>query len=69
MSQMMTNYNVNGFTLHMTFTDVDTVVEAVKKTGIHNADDRAQIAIAVYVAQYANSASSVGVFLATLTQK
>ena len=59
-----------GFPLHMPFTEVDAVVEAVYNTHIHDvADRRVEFALAVYVHPYPNDIYSLWVYVVALNRR
>lgn len=59
-----------GFPLHSGFVDVDSVVQMVKATGIHEArHPEVQFALAVQAFAYPNNVLSVWVYIASITPR
>eukprot|EP01029_Cantina_marsupialis_P017745 TRINITY_DN39_c0_g3_i3.p1 TRINITY_DN39_c0_g3~~TRINITY_DN39_c0_g3_i3.p1 ORF type:complete len:592 (+),score=185.44 TRINITY_DN39_c0_g3_i3:482-2257(+) len=64
------NYEVFGFPLNQTFTEVSAIVDQVKNTEIHlNNNPQIQFAVSVLVVPYPNNVLSVWVYVASLLQK
>lgn len=59
-----------GFPLHSGFVDVDSVVQMVRATGIHEArHPEAQFALAVQAFAYPHNVLSVWVYIASITPR
>ncbi|KNC48673.1 coiled-coil and C2 domain-containing protein 2A [Thecamonas trahens ATCC 50062] len=70
LSRLLTTYDITGFPVHMPFTHVDPLVEAVRNTGVHlNKHPRSQCALAVFVHPYPNNVLAVWVYVASLTPR
>nr|XP_057930395.1 coiled-coil and C2 domain-containing protein 2A isoform X2 [Doryrhamphus excisus] len=60
---------ISGFPLHMPFSEMGPIVEAVHSTGVHtNHSSNVEFALAVYVHPYPNNVLSVWVYLASLVR-
>lgn len=60
---------ISGFPLHMAFSEMGPVVEAVHSTGVHTIQTaNVEFALAVYVHPYPNNVLSVWVYLASLVR-
>ncbi|XP_056270591.1 coiled-coil and C2 domain-containing protein 2A isoform X2 [Pseudoliparis swirei] len=60
---------ISGFPLHLPFSEIRPIVEAVHSTGVHNAHaSNVEFALAVYVHPYPNNVLSVWVYLASLVR-
>ncbi|KAK2835891.1 hypothetical protein Q5P01_016375 [Channa striata] len=58
---------ISGFPIHLPFSEVRPIVEAVYSTGVHNVQaSNVEFALAVYVHPYPNNVLSVWVYLASL---
>uniref|UniRef100_G3PLT2 Coiled-coil and C2 domain containing 2A n=1 Tax=Gasterosteus aculeatus TaxID=69293 RepID=G3PLT2_GASAC len=58
---------ISGFPLHLPFSEIRPIVEAVHSTGVHNVHaSNVEFALAVYVHPYPNNVLSVWVYLASL---
>ncbi|KAI1888734.1 hypothetical protein AGOR_G00171780 [Albula goreensis] len=67
LQSMLGDYRISGFPLHMPFSEVRPLVEAVYSTGVHNVEmSNVEFALAVYVHPYPNNVLSVWVYLASL---
>ena len=65
---LMQQKRVFGVPLHMTYTDMEPIVEAVLNTHIHwNAHPKVEFGLAIYLYAYPNDVISVWVYLASLT--
>uniref|UniRef100_A0A8C4Z5I0 C2 domain-containing protein n=1 Tax=Gadus morhua TaxID=8049 RepID=A0A8C4Z5I0_GADMO len=64
---LLGDYRISGFPLHLPFSELRPVVEAVFSTGVHSAEaSNVEFALAVYVHPYPNNVLSVWVYLASL---
>ncbi|XP_014446676.1 protein CC2D2B isoform X2 [Tupaia chinensis] len=62
-------YWVTGFPIHMPYTDVQAIIDAVYQTGIHTSGfAQTEFALAVYIHPYPNNILSVWVYLASLAR-
>lgn len=60
---------VSGFPIHMPFSEVRPLVEAVHSTGVHTIDvSNAEFALAVYIHPYPQSVLSVWIYVASLVR-
>lgn len=70
MRRMSSTYDVFGFPLHMTFTDLRDVIRRVRQTGVHrNVVRGTQFAVTTFVQGYTNTICSVWIYLAVLIPK
>ncbi|XP_076014347.1 coiled-coil and C2 domain-containing protein 2A isoform X2 [Genypterus blacodes] len=66
---LLGEHRVSGFPLHLPFSELRPIIEAVYSTGVHNVDtSNAEFALAVYVHPYPNNILSVWVYLASLVR-
>uniref|UniRef100_A0A8C3G4Z3 Coiled-coil and C2 domain containing 2A n=1 Tax=Cyclopterus lumpus TaxID=8103 RepID=A0A8C3G4Z3_CYCLU len=66
---MLGDNRISGFPLHLPFSEIRPIVEAVHSTGVHNAHaSNVEFALAVYVHPYPNNVLSVWVYLASLVR-
>jgi hypothetical protein len=62
-------YNIRGFPINCSFTDVDSIVEAVHNTEVYESvDPTAEFALATYCHGYVNGVVSVWIYVACLTR-
>ncbi|KAM6963078.1 coiled-coil and C2 domain-containing protein 2A [Aplochiton taeniatus] len=67
LQSLLGDYRISGFPLHLPFSEVRPVVEAVHSTGVHHVESsNVEFALAVYVHPYPNNVLSVWVYLASL---
>jgi len=60
-------FQISGFPLHLPFSELRPVIEAVYSTGVHSVEaSKVEFALAVYVHPYPNNVLSVWVYLASL---
>ena len=68
--RLSSTYDVFGFPLHATFTDVASIVRRVRETDAHRSVAKGtQFAVATFVQGYANTLCSVWVYIAVLVQR
>ncbi|XP_023810274.1 coiled-coil and C2 domain-containing protein 2A isoform X2 [Oryzias latipes] len=69
LQRLLGEYRISGFPLHMPFSDIRPLIEAVHSTGVHNIQgSNVEFALAVYVHPYPNNVLSVWVYLASLVR-
>ncbi|XP_068449249.1 coiled-coil and C2 domain-containing protein 2A-like isoform X1 [Clinocottus analis] len=69
LQSMLGDNRISGFPLHMPFSEIRPIVEAVHSTGVHNKHaPNVEFALAVYVHPYPNNVLSVWVYLASLVR-
>ncbi|XP_064007478.1 coiled-coil and C2 domain-containing protein 2A isoform X1 [Pogoniulus pusillus] len=69
LQKQLGDYKVSGFPIHMPFSEVRPLVEAVHSTGVHTIDvPSAEFALAVYVHAYPQSVLSVWIYVASLVR-
>ncbi|KAJ3599816.1 hypothetical protein NHX12_033770, partial [Muraenolepis orangiensis] len=69
LQSMLGDYQISGFPLHLPYSDLRPVVEAVYSTGVHSVDaSNAEFSLAVYIHPYPNNVMSVWVYLASLVR-
>lgn len=67
LERLVARYRPHGFPLHMTFTDLEACLAAVKATGLHRVEDEAvQYAVGVAVIPYPNDVFSVWIYAVSL---
>eukprot|EP00057_Strongylocentrotus_purpuratus_P020191 XP_011674665.1 PREDICTED: coiled-coil and C2 domain-containing protein 2A [Strongylocentrotus purpuratus] len=67
---ILESYNLCGFPLHMSYTDVKTIVDKVQSTGVHkNESNNVEFALAVHIHPYPNHILSVWIYLASVTRR
>ncbi|KAI3369014.1 hypothetical protein L3Q82_025986 [Scortum barcoo] len=70
LQSLLGDNRISGFPLHLPFSELRAVVEAVYSTGVHNIQaSNVEFALAVYVHPYPNKVLSVWVYLASLVRK
>ncbi|XP_038057381.1 coiled-coil and C2 domain-containing protein 2A-like isoform X2 [Patiria miniata] len=70
LQQILDSYNLCGFPLQMSYTEMRTVVEKVRSTNVHaNESSDVEFGLAVHIHAYPNSVLSVWVYLASMTRK
>ncbi|XP_043825575.1 coiled-coil and C2 domain-containing protein 2A [Dromiciops gliroides] len=63
------DYRFSGFPIHMAFSEVKPLIEAVYSTGVHNIDiSNVEFALAVYVHAYPKNVLSVWIYVASLVR-
>uniref|UniRef100_H2LIP8 C2 domain-containing protein n=1 Tax=Oryzias latipes TaxID=8090 RepID=H2LIP8_ORYLA len=69
LQRLLGNFRISGFPLHMPFSEIQPLIEAVHSTGVHNIQgSNVEFALAVYVHPYPNNILSVWVYLASLVR-
>ncbi|XP_054855261.1 coiled-coil and C2 domain-containing protein 2A isoform X2 [Eublepharis macularius] len=69
LQRQLGDYRVSGFPIHMPFSEVNPLVEAVYSTGVHNIDvPNIEFALAAYVHAYPKNILSVWVYVASLVR-
>ncbi|KAL6107585.1 cc2d2a [Pungitius sinensis] len=69
LQSLLGDITISGFPLHLPFSEIRPIVEAVHSTGVHNVHaSNAEFALAVYVHPYPNNVLSVWVYLASLVR-
>ncbi|CRL02936.1 CLUMA_CG015806, isoform A [Clunio marinus] len=64
------NYKITGYTINNKYTNLSSIVNDIKNTGIHlNLDSKVEFASSVYIKEYANNVLSIWIFLMSLTPK
>ncbi|KAG7277509.1 hypothetical protein CRUP_030671 [Coryphaenoides rupestris] len=67
LQSLLGDYRISGFPLHLPFSELRPVIEAVYSTGVHSVEaSKVEFALAVYVHPYPNNVLSVWVYLASL---
>lgn len=62
-------FQVSGFPIHMPFSEVRPLIEAVHSTGVHTIDvSNVEFALAVYIHPYPQSVLSVWIYVASLVR-
>ncbi|NWH75770.1 C2D2B protein, partial [Piaya cayana] len=65
----LSSIQVSGFPIHMPFSEVRPLIEAVHSTGVHTIDvPNAEFALAVYVHPYPQNILSVWIYVASLVR-
>ncbi|XP_035759352.1 coiled-coil and C2 domain-containing protein 2A [Egretta garzetta] len=69
LQKQLGDYRVSGFPMHMPFSEVTPLIEAVHSTGVHTIDvSNVEFALAVYVHAYPQNVLSVWVYVASLVR-
>nr|XP_015200508.1 PREDICTED: coiled-coil and C2 domain-containing protein 2A isoform X2 [Lepisosteus oculatus] len=67
LQSLLGDYRISGFPVHMPFSEIRPIIEAVYSTGVHNIEvSNVEFALAVYVHPYPNNVLSVWVYVASL---
>ncbi|XP_047443097.1 coiled-coil and C2 domain-containing protein 2A isoform X3 [Mugil cephalus] len=67
LQSLLGDNKISGFPLHMPFSEIRPIIEAVYSTGVHSVQaSNVEFALAVYVHPYPNNVLSVWVYLASL---
>ncbi|KAL2089530.1 hypothetical protein ACEWY4_014218 [Coilia grayii] len=67
LQSLLGEYRISGFPLHLPFSEIQPIIEAVYSTGVHKAEmSNVEFALAVHVHPYPNNVLSVWVYLASL---
>ncbi|NWI20794.1 C2D2B protein, partial [Crypturellus soui] len=65
----LASVQVSGFPIHMPFSEVRPLIEAVHSTGVHTIDvSNVEFALAVYVHAYPQNVLSVWIYVASLVR-
>ncbi|XP_038572480.1 coiled-coil and C2 domain-containing protein 2A [Micropterus salmoides] len=69
LQSLLGDNRISGFPLHLPFSEIRPIIEAVYSTGVHNVQaSNVEFALAVYVHPYPNNVLSVWVYLASLVR-
>ncbi|XP_053109462.1 coiled-coil and C2 domain-containing protein 2A isoform X3 [Hemicordylus capensis] len=69
LQKQLGDYRVSGFPIHMPFSEVAPLVEAVYSTGVHNIEvPNLEFALAVYVHAYPKNILSVWIYVASIVR-
>ncbi|XP_053921752.1 coiled-coil and C2 domain-containing protein 2A isoform X3 [Cuculus canorus] len=69
LQKQLGDYKVSGFPIHMPFSEVRPLIEAVHSTGVHTIDvSNVEFALAVYVHAYPQNVLSVWIYVASLVR-
>ncbi|XP_072553436.1 coiled-coil and C2 domain-containing protein 2A isoform X3 [Salminus brasiliensis] len=67
LQSLLGDYRISGFPLHLPFSEIRPIIEAVYSTGVHNVEaPNVEFALAVYVHPYPSNVLSVWVYIASL---
>ncbi|XP_063086213.1 coiled-coil and C2 domain-containing protein 2A isoform X5 [Cavia porcellus] len=67
LQKQLGDYRFSGFPLHMPYSEVKPLIEAVYSTGVHNTDvPNVEFALAVYIHPYPKNVLSVWIYVASL---
>ncbi|MBN3307485.1 C2D2A protein, partial [Amia calva] len=67
LQSLLGDYRISGFPVHLPFSEIGPVVEAVYSTGVHNVEvSSVEFALAVHVHPYPNNVLSVWVYVSSL---
>lgn len=68
-SQLRSVYQITGFSVNLSFTDIATIVESIYSTDVHhNSDPLVEFAIGVSCYGYPGKFISVWIYIANLTR-
>ncbi|NXK95290.1 C2D2A protein, partial [Formicarius rufipectus] len=69
LQKQLGDYRVSGFPIHMSYSEVSPLIEAVHSTGVHTIDvANVEFALAVYVHPYPQNVLSVWIYVASLVR-
>ncbi|KFV04520.1 Coiled-coil and C2 domain-containing protein 2A, partial [Pterocles gutturalis] len=69
LQKQLGDYKVSGFPIHMPFSEVRPLIEAVHSTGVHTIDvSNVEFALAVYIHAYPQNVLSVWIYVASLVR-
>ncbi|XP_042664146.1 coiled-coil and C2 domain-containing protein 2A isoform X2 [Tyto alba] len=69
LQKQLGDYRVSGFPIHMPFSEVRPLIEAVHSTGVHTIDVcNVEFALAVYIHAYPQNVLSVWIYVASLVR-
>ncbi|XP_042326505.1 coiled-coil and C2 domain-containing protein 2A isoform X2 [Sceloporus undulatus] len=69
LQKQLGDYRVSGFPIHMAFSEITPLIEAVYSTGVHSTDiPNVEFALAVYVHAYPKNVLSVWIYVASLVR-
>ncbi|XP_051947556.1 coiled-coil and C2 domain-containing protein 2A [Xyrauchen texanus] len=67
LQSLLGEYRMSGFPLHLSFSEIQPIIEAVHSTGVHKVEStNVEFALAVYVHPYPSNVLSVWVYIASL---
>merc|ERR1740123_2357764 len=70
LQRIITSHKVCGFPLHFAYSDLETILEGVRGTGVHlNTDPGVEFALSVLVEPYPGSVMSVWVYVASVVRR
>ena len=70
LQRIITSHKVCGFPLHFAYSDLETILEGVRGTGVHlNTDPAVEFALSVLVEPYPGSVMSVWVYVASMVRR
>uniref|UniRef100_A0A8C3JMQ5 Coiled-coil and C2 domain containing 2A n=1 Tax=Calidris pygmaea TaxID=425635 RepID=A0A8C3JMQ5_9CHAR len=69
LQKQLGDYRVSGFPIHMPYSEVRPLIEAVHSTGVHTIDvSNVEFALAVYIHAYPQNVLSVWIYVASLVR-
>ncbi|XP_058266424.1 coiled-coil and C2 domain-containing protein 2A isoform X2 [Hemibagrus wyckioides] len=69
LQSLLGDYRISGFPLHLPFSEIRPIVEAVHSTGVHSVEaPNVEFALAVYVHPYPSNVLSAWVYIASLVR-
>ncbi|XP_078257188.1 coiled-coil and C2 domain-containing protein 2A isoform X3 [Rhinoraja longicauda] len=69
LQSLLGDYRISGFPIHVSFSELKPIIEAVHSTGVHNTETPlAEFALAVYIHPYPNNVLSVWIYVASLVR-
>ncbi|XP_075355894.1 coiled-coil and C2 domain-containing protein 2A isoform X4 [Mycteria americana] len=69
LQKQLGDYRVSGFPIHMPYSEVGPLIEAVHSTGVHTIDvSNVEFALAVYIHAYPQNVLSVWIYVASLVR-
>uniref|UniRef100_A0A8C3DU78 Uncharacterized protein n=1 Tax=Corvus moneduloides TaxID=1196302 RepID=A0A8C3DU78_CORMO len=69
LQKQLGDYRVSGFPIHMPYSEVRPLIEAVHSTGVHTIDvSNVEFALAVYVHAYPQNVLSIWIYVASLVR-
>ncbi|EDV23074.1 uncharacterized protein TRIADDRAFT_28071 [Trichoplax adhaerens] len=69
LSHILDSYKLSGFPIHMPYTDIEPVIDAVYSTGVHTVESPdVEFALATHIHAYPNSVLSLWIYVGTVTK-
>ena len=70
LNEVQSSYNLYGFPMNFRYSDADSLLEAIERTGIHfNESKNAEFGLAIHIHTYPNDILSLWVYIVCITPK